>query len=173
MMTQPDIRKPAQQVLVWHTGDNHQDNIRRSIFLNASFTLAGRLFATGTVFFRRADNDAEVKAKPGALAAKHGAEIVPLDSAFVERCRSLGSNQAALAQLPQKAFLLPQPLGQRSLPLPKTRITGPMLKARSFCFSMLCCWEPLTDVRGDVDHDSLFPHYETSPRLLHHINTCQ
>lgn len=86
----------------------------RARFLNASFTLAGRLFATGTVFFRRADNDAELKAKLGVLAAKHGAEIVPLDSTFVEQGVSLGSNQVVSLKAPKVLLLWDVPTASLS-----------------------------------------------------------
>jgi hypothetical protein len=73
----------------------------RPRFLNASFTLAGRNFSKGTAFFRSSDNGPDLKAKLAALTAKHGAEVVKLDSAFVEAGTSLGSNQAVALKTPR------------------------------------------------------------------------
>jgi hypothetical protein len=73
----------------------------RPRFLHAAFTLAGRSFSKGTAFFRTAENGPELKAKLAALVAKHGAEVVKLDSAFVEAGASLGSNQVVALRTPR------------------------------------------------------------------------
>ena len=44
---------------------------------------------------RAAENGADLAATLGAIAARHGAEVVPIDSAFVEGGISLGSEQRA------------------------------------------------------------------------------
>jgi len=56
------------------------------------FTLAGRRFEIGTSLFRVAQNPPELAARLGAAAARHGAEVVPVDSTWVDSGMSLGSN---------------------------------------------------------------------------------
>lgn len=73
----------------------------RARFLAASFTIGGRKFERGTAFFRNSDNGAELKTKLAAIAAKHNAEIVKLDSAFVSEGASLGSNQVVTLKAPK------------------------------------------------------------------------
>lgn len=66
-------------------------------FLNPAFTIGGRKFERGTAIIRladqQADNPAELKNRLGSIVAKHSAEVVKLDSAFVDEGISLGSNQ--------------------------------------------------------------------------------
>jgi hypothetical protein len=59
-----------------------------------AFTLEQRRYGVGTVFFRASENPADLKARLGVLAARWGAEVVPIDSTFVEKGMSLGSSQA-------------------------------------------------------------------------------
>jgi hypothetical protein len=73
----------------------------RARFLSQPFTLAGRKFARGTAIFRTADNADDLKTKLGAIAARHGAEVVKLDSAFVSDGVSLGSNQVVALKSPK------------------------------------------------------------------------
>lgn len=73
----------------------------RARFLAASFTLGGRKFERGTAFFRNSDNGADLKTKLAAIAAKHSAEVVKLDSAFVSEGVSLGSNQVVTLKSPK------------------------------------------------------------------------
>lgn len=56
------------------------------------FTLAGRRYEAGAVLFRTAQNPPELAAKLGASAARHGAEVVAIDSTWVDSGISLGSN---------------------------------------------------------------------------------
>ncbi|MCM2270168.1 MAG: hypothetical protein NDJ75_08700 [Thermoanaerobaculia bacterium] len=56
------------------------------------FTLAGRRFEIGATLFRVAGNPADLAARLGAAAARHGAEVVAVDSAWVDDGISLGSN---------------------------------------------------------------------------------
>ncbi|MDX2031801.1 MAG: M14 family metallopeptidase [Blastocatellia bacterium] len=73
----------------------------RARFLSRSFTLAGRSFPRGTVFFRASENPTDLKARLAAIAARHGAEVVALDSAFVSEGVSLGSNQVVALKSPK------------------------------------------------------------------------
>jgi len=70
-------------------------------FLRASFTVGGRKFDKGTAIFRKSDNAADFATKLSALVAKHRAEIVKLDTAFVEEGTSLGSNQTVALKSPR------------------------------------------------------------------------
>jgi hypothetical protein len=73
----------------------------RARFLSQPFTIAGRRFAKGAAIFRASDNGAELKSKLAAVAARHGAEVVKLDSAFVSEGASLGGNQAVALKSPK------------------------------------------------------------------------
>jgi hypothetical protein len=64
------------------------------------FTLKGRTFPGGTVLVRAAENGADLATKLGAIAARHGAEAVPIDSAFVEGGISLGSGNVQALKTP-------------------------------------------------------------------------
>lgn len=89
----------------------------RARFLNAPFTLAGRKFGHGSVFFRASDNGPDLsmfKTKLGAILAKHGAEAVKLDSAFVEEGTSLGSNQVVALKTPRVLLAWDQPVSSLS-----------------------------------------------------------
>jgi len=83
-------------------------------FLESDFTLAGRGFARGTVVFRVAENGPDLKARLGAIAARHGAEVVKLDSAFVSAGVSLGSNQAVALKAPRVLLAWDAPAGSLS-----------------------------------------------------------
>ena len=70
-------------------------------FLRAPFTVAGRKYDKGTALVRKSVNSADYAAKLGAIAAKHRAEVVKLDTAFVEEGTSLGSNQTVAMKAPR------------------------------------------------------------------------
>jgi len=76
----------------------------RARFLSQPFAVAGRRFTKGAAIFRASDNGADLKSKLAAIAARHGAEVVKLDSAFVTEGTSLGSNQV-VALRPPKVLL--------------------------------------------------------------------
>jgi hypothetical protein len=73
----------------------------RARFLSQPFTIAGRKFAKGAAIFRVSDNDADLRSKLAVITAKHGAEVVKLDSAFVSEGTSLGSNQVVALKSPR------------------------------------------------------------------------
>ncbi|MFN0084854.1 MAG: M14 metallopeptidase family protein [Blastocatellia bacterium] len=73
----------------------------RARFLSRSFTLGGRSFPRGTVFFRAAENPADLRSKLAAIAARHPVAVVRLDSAFVTEGVSLGSNQVVAVKSPK------------------------------------------------------------------------
>jgi hypothetical protein len=65
------------------------------------FTIAGREYPAGSAFMRVQENDADLAARLGAVAAKFGVTITPLDSAYVENGVSLGSNQVGTLKAPK------------------------------------------------------------------------
>jgi hypothetical protein len=76
------------------TVDALQQNLRvRSV--GGAFTLNGRRFPIGTALFRVSENPSDLNARLAALATKHGADVVPIDSTYVESGTSLGSNENA------------------------------------------------------------------------------
>ncbi len=62
--------------------------------VGGTFTHNGRAYGIGTAFIRNSGNPANLHARLSALAAKHGAELVPIDSTWTEEGTSLGSNDA-------------------------------------------------------------------------------
>lgn len=70
-------------------------------YLRAPFTVAGRKYDKGTALIRKAGNSADYAAKLAAIATKHRAEVVTLDTAFVEAGTSLGSNQTVALKTPR------------------------------------------------------------------------
>lgn len=69
------------------------------------FTLAGRTFPAGTAVLRAAENPPDLAARLAVLAARHGAEVVPADSGFVDDGLSLGSARVR-ALAPPRVLLL-------------------------------------------------------------------
>jgi len=65
------------------------------------FTLNGRRYPIGTVVVRVAQNPPDLHARLAALATKHGAEVVPTDTTYVESGISLGSNETADLKAPR------------------------------------------------------------------------
>jgi hypothetical protein len=65
------------------------------------FTLGGRGYPIGTLVIRNAGNPADLPARLAGLASKHGAEIVSIDSTYVDSGISLGSNEARFLRPPR------------------------------------------------------------------------
>ncbi len=66
-----------------------------------AFTHAGRSYGIGTVLIRNAENPAGLPTTLDAIAAPHGLDVVPLDSAWVDEGLSLGSNTVRMLRLPR------------------------------------------------------------------------
>ncbi len=82
------------------SGDAMRQGIRiRSV--GGAFTHNGRRYPIGTALIRNAENPADLNAKLAALAVKHGAEVVPIDSTWVDEGTSLGSNDVAALKNPR------------------------------------------------------------------------
>jgi len=69
--------------------------------VGGAFTLGGRAYPIGTAFVRTAGNPADLQTRLAALATKHGAEVVPIDSTYVESGTSLGSNDVGYVKAPR------------------------------------------------------------------------
>ena len=59
----------------------------------AEFTLAGRRFGVGTAIVRASENGPDLRQRLANIAARHRAEIVPIDDAYVREGMSLGSRR--------------------------------------------------------------------------------
>ena len=96
-------------VLPWGTGaaatiaDALRDGIRVRQ-ASRPFTAGGRSFATGTAIVRVAENASDLVRMLGTIAAKHGAEIVPFDSGWVDSGISLGSSEVVPLKKPRIAL---------------------------------------------------------------------
>jgi hypothetical protein len=80
------------------------DAMRQGIRIRSvggAFTHNGRRFPIGTAFIRNSENPADLVAKLSGLVVKHGAELVPIDSTWVEDGTSLGSNDVAALKSPK------------------------------------------------------------------------
>lgn len=73
------------------------------------FDLAGRSWAGGTAIVRVDENGSDLAAVLGAVAAKHHAEVVPIDDSYVRRGTSLGSNSVRALREPRVALLYDEP----------------------------------------------------------------
>ncbi len=69
--------------------------------IGGAFTHTGRRYPIGTAFIRNSENQADLTAKLSALIVKHGAELVPIDSTWVDDGTSLGSNEVAPLKTPR------------------------------------------------------------------------
>lgn len=70
-------------------------------FSPGTFTLAGRSFERGTAILRVSDNPDRLRDRLVAIAGRHGATVVPIDTAFVESGISLGSGQVRVMKAPR------------------------------------------------------------------------
>jgi len=69
--------------------------------VGGAFTLNGRTYPIGTAVIRNAGNPSDLHARLTALATKHGAEVVPIDTTYVESGTSLGSNDSQFLKAPR------------------------------------------------------------------------
>ncbi len=69
--------------------------------VGGAFTLGERRYPIGTALVRTAGNPANLHARMTALATAHGAEVVPIDSAYVDAGTSLGSPENGFVKAPR------------------------------------------------------------------------
>ena len=77
--------------------------------VGGTFTQNGRKYPIGTAIIRNAENPADLNAKLAALVTKHGAELVPIDSTWVDEGTSLGSGRVAALKAPKVLLLWDAP----------------------------------------------------------------
>ena len=73
------------------------------------FTLAGRHYGVGTAIVRVAENDDDLAAVLGAIAADAGAEVVPVDDSYVREGTSLGSGSTRALREPRVLLVYDSP----------------------------------------------------------------
>ena len=73
------------------------------------FTLSGRDFGVGTAIVRTAENGADLPRVLGAIAGRHGAEVVPFDDSYVREGTSLGSGSVRALREPRVLLVYDEP----------------------------------------------------------------
>jgi hypothetical protein len=77
--------------------------------VGGSFTLGGRSYAVGTAFVRVSENGPDLAASLGEIAARHGAEVVPIDDSYVQEGISLGSSSVRALSEPRVVLVYGEP----------------------------------------------------------------
>ncbi len=75
----------------------------------ATFTLGGRQYGVGTAIVRTSENGPDLATELGAIAARHGAEVVPVDDSYVEEGMSLGSGEVSALKDPRILLIYDEP----------------------------------------------------------------
>ena len=75
----------------------------------AEFTLNGRRFGVGTAIVRAAENGPDARERLAGIAARHGAEVVPIDDAYVRDGMSLGSRRVRALREPRVLLVYDAP----------------------------------------------------------------
>ncbi len=75
----------------------------------AEFTLEGRRFGVGTAIIRAAENDPGMRTRLAGIAARHRAEVVPIDDAYVREGMSLGSRRVRALREPRVLLVYDAP----------------------------------------------------------------
>ncbi len=75
----------------------------------AEFTLDGRRFGVGTAIVRAAENDPGLPSRLAGIAARHRAEVVPIDDAYVREGMSLGSRRVRALREPRVLLVYDTP----------------------------------------------------------------
>ncbi|MBM3791444.1 MAG: peptidase M14, partial [Acidobacteria bacterium] len=70
-------------------------------FADGPFTLSGRGYPLGTAIVRNAENAPGLAEALGRIAGEHGAQVVAIDSAYVDSGISLGSNEVVALKPPR------------------------------------------------------------------------
>jgi Zinc carboxypeptidase len=82
--------------------------------VGGAFSLGGRSYPIGTALVRTAGNPADLQARMSALATRHGAEVVAIDSAYIDSGTSLGSNDVGFVKRPRVLMAWDQPTSSLS-----------------------------------------------------------
>jgi hypothetical protein len=73
------------------------------------FTLEGRSYGVGTAIVRVAENGPDLRARLARIAGAHGAEVIPIETAYVSQGASLGANSVRGLRSPRVLLLYDQP----------------------------------------------------------------
>ncbi len=73
------------------------------------FTLDGRRFGVGTAIVRKADNGPDLPEALARIAARQGAEVVPIDDAYVKEGASLGGRRTRSLRSPRVLLVFGEP----------------------------------------------------------------
>jgi len=90
------------------TAEALREGIRVSA-AGGAFTLGGREYGVGTAIVRTSENGPDLAARLGAIATRHGAEVVAIDDSYVREGLSLGSNSARVLRAPRVLLLYDEP----------------------------------------------------------------
>ena len=75
----------------------------------ASFRLGDRDYGVGTAIVRASENPPDVAERLVAIAAAHGAEVVPIDDSYVQQGMSLGSSSVRALRAPRVLLVWGEP----------------------------------------------------------------
>jgi hypothetical protein len=92
--------------------------LREGIRMQAAggaFTLGGRSYGIGTAIVRTADNGPELRTRLADIAARHGAEVVPIDDSYVREGVSLGDDRTRVLSEPRVLLLYDEPASSTSV----------------------------------------------------------
>ncbi len=73
------------------------------------FTLGDRHYGVGTAIVRVSDNGSDLAQRLGAIAGRHGAEVVPVDDSYVREGTSLGSGRTRMLHEPRVLLVYDSP----------------------------------------------------------------
>ena len=73
------------------------------------FVLEGRSFGVGTAIVRTAENGPDLAERLGAIAARAGAEVVPVDDSYIREGTSLGSGRTRALREPRVLLVYDSP----------------------------------------------------------------
>ena len=79
------------------------------------FVLDDRQFGMGTAIVRVSENQQDLAAKLGRIAAAHDAEVVPIDGSYVREGRSLGSESSRYLEEPSVLLVYDEPTSSLSV----------------------------------------------------------
>lgn len=91
--------------------------MRAGIRVRASgeaFSLSGRDYGSGTAIIRVSENESDLSTQLGAIAGRHGAEVVPIDDSYVTTGASLGANSVRALRAPRILLAYDQPASSYS-----------------------------------------------------------
>jgi hypothetical protein len=82
--------------------------------IGGSFRLGGRFYPVGTALVRVSENSGDLAARLGAIAARHGAEVIPIDDSYVEAGTSLGASVVRALHEPRVLLVMDAPTSSLS-----------------------------------------------------------